>query len=108
MINFIDVEYKIYPIEVAEPPFDMRKAVYDASIIDGNIYIHPLLFSSIYRYITENIDKPYTVDGSAYYMIGALNIVVTDLIPENEYCVLTEKQFNEKYDVSNNRFVRQI
>jgi hypothetical protein len=96
-IHFVDVDYKLYPIQSAEPPFDMRKAVYDASSIGGNIYVHPLLFSSVYRYITENIDKPYSVDGSAYYMIGALNIIVTDLIPENEYRVLTELDFIKQY-----------
>jgi len=101
MIPEINVGNSIIQVGYAEPPFDMKKAVEDAFRIGGNIYIHPILYDSVFQYITNNIDKPYSVDPNSYYMVGAMNIVVTDLLPENEFRVLTTSDFKNKYEKGN-------
>lgn len=98
MMPSIHVCDSFTPIEIAVPPFDIRRAVYDASTIDGIIYIHPLLFDSVYRYASENIDRPWMIDPHGTGIsCGRINVVVTDLLPENEYRVMTEKQFQNEF-----------
>lgn len=80
----------------ALPPFDIKKAVYDASSIDGIIYIHHFLFDAVYLYLNQHIDKPFDIDPYGT-MIGSIKIIATDLLPENEYCVITEIEFRKKF-----------
>lgn len=78
-------------------PFDIRKAIYDASKIDGIIYIGISLFDQVYKYCNENIDKPFDID-TCGFTGGKIKIVATDLLPENGFRVMTKMEFLNEFE----------
>lgn len=97
--NFINVGYQFAHIDYSEPPFDIKKAVFDASSIGGIIYVHPFLFSSVYKWMNEHIDRPYSIDPHGVGLgMGEIKIVVTDLLQENEFRVMTDLEFLKEFD----------